>query len=126
MSNSRAPLDPTWLQETLGWSATAVSYTRIATDRGFAGVVLRVEITSEAGHVSTVIAKVGPDDSFGAEIDFYSRYAVTLGAPVPRCYFAEPAPTEHPCFSWKTWPQHAKAMHLLAQPSTTSQQCWSP
>ena len=77
-----------WLQDTLGWPAASVSSVRIGTDRGFAGVVLRLEITPDVGPSSTAIAKVGPDPSLNAEIDFYRNHAPALDAPTPRCLYA--------------------------------------
>lgn len=70
----------------------SMSSQRIGADRGFAGTVLRVTVCGDDGTRSNVVAKLGPDPSLEAEIEFYRGMAEDLQAPAPRCRYAGSGP----------------------------------
>lgn len=89
-------LEPGWLGRCLREPVAATSWRRIGTDRGFAGTVLRVELTAPDGAASSVVAKLGPDPALDAEIEFYRRFAGALDAPAPPCRYAGTGPHGEP------------------------------
>lgn len=89
-------LEPGWLGGCLREPVAATSWRRIGTDRGFAGTVLRVDLTAPDGTASSVVAKLGPDPALDAEIEFYRRFADALDAPAPPCRYAGTGPHGEP------------------------------